>query len=134
MYCNELESYLLSFPSVAGDPDVLSVSELPALALCVCVGGGGRVIAKLAIDYSETSNSGPSKKGTQYIRPLYKGHCLRSQKNYLPYSFNTLTTSKKRTTSLQRTKLVNLHCPQCAPCLEVPLYYEGELVSDIPLI
>ena len=30
--------------------------------------------------YSETSDSGPSEIGTLYNRPLYKGHCLRSQK------------------------------------------------------
>ena len=35
-------------------------------------------------NYSETSDSGPSEKGTQYERPLYKGHCLRSQKITFP--------------------------------------------------
>ena len=29
--------------------------------------------------YSKTSDSGPSKIGTVYNRPLYKGHCSRSQ-------------------------------------------------------
>ena len=31
-------------------------------------------------DYSGTSDSGPSEKGTLYIRPLYKAHCSRSPK------------------------------------------------------
>ena len=31
-------------------------------------------------DYSGTSDSGPSEIGTQYNRPLYKGHSSRSQK------------------------------------------------------
>ena len=30
--------------------------------------------------YSRTSDSGPSEKGTVYVRHLYKGHCRRSQK------------------------------------------------------
>ena len=28
----------------------------------------------------------PSEKGTLYVRPPYKGHCLRSQKTTIPYS------------------------------------------------
>ena len=34
--------------------------------------------------YSRTSDSGPSEKGTLYVRPLYKGHCPRSQKITFP--------------------------------------------------
>ena len=34
--------------------------------------------------YSKTSDSGPSEIGTVYNRPLYKGHCLRSQIFTLP--------------------------------------------------
>ena len=30
--------------------------------------------------YSGTSDSGPSEIGTLYNKPLYKGHCWRSQK------------------------------------------------------
>ena len=30
--------------------------------------------------YSGTSDSGPSEIGTLYNKPLYKGHCSRSQK------------------------------------------------------
>ena len=29
--------------------------------------------------YSRTSNKGPSEKGTLYVKPLYRGHCLESQ-------------------------------------------------------
>ena len=36
--------------------------------------------ATLAIVYSGTSDSGPSKIGTLYNKPLFKGHCSRSQK------------------------------------------------------
>ena len=32
-------------------------------------------------NYSRTSNSGPSEIGTLYNKPLYKRHCLRSQKS-----------------------------------------------------
>ena len=35
-------------------------------------------------EYSKSSNSGPSKKGTVCDRPLYKGHFLRSQIPTLP--------------------------------------------------
>ena len=35
-------------------------------------------------EYSKTSNSGPSEIGTVYNRPLYKGHCLKSQIFTLP--------------------------------------------------
>ena len=34
--------------------------------------------------YSRTSDSGPSEEGTLYVRPLYKGHCPRSQKITFP--------------------------------------------------
>ena len=34
--------------------------------------------------YSQTSNSGPSEIGTQYNKPLYKGHFSRSQIIGLP--------------------------------------------------
>ena len=39
-------------------------------------------ISKLfyACEYSGTSDSGLSEIGTLYNKPLYKGHCLRSQK------------------------------------------------------
>ena len=73
--------------------------------------------------YSETSDSGPSEKRTQYKDLSTRDTAQGPKKsNYLLYSFNTLTTSKKRTTSLQRTKLVNLYCPQRVLCSEVPLY------------
>ena len=38
--------------------------------------------------YSGTTDSGPSEIGTQYNRPLYKGHSSRSQ-IFVPYSSNT---------------------------------------------
>ena len=74
--------------------------------------------------YSETSDSGPSEKGTQYKRPLYKGHCSRSPKNCLPYSFNTLYSNLREedTLSTKDKTTVNLYYPQCVPCSEVPLY------------
>ena len=37
-------------------------------------------ISPPSIKYSGTSDSGPSEIGTLYNKPLYKGHCLRSQK------------------------------------------------------
>ena len=40
----------------------------------------------------------------------------------LQFQYLNFTTSQQRTTSLQRTKQVNLYCPQLIPCLEVPLY------------
>ena len=44
--------------------------------------------------YSGASGSGPSEIGTLYNKPLYKGHCSRSQ-NYMPYSFSTFRTSER---------------------------------------
>ena len=67
------------------------------------------------LPYSETSDSRPSKKGTQYKKTTLQGSLTaQGPKKCNPYSFNTLSTSEKRTTSLQRTRLVNLHCPQCS--------------------
>ena len=83
--------------------------------MCVCVNMSLCVSACIrGWVYSETSDSGPSKKGHN-IKDLSTRDTARGPKNYLPYSFNTLTTSEKRTTSLQRTKLVNLYCPQSVP-------------------
>ena len=72
-------------------------------------------------DYSETSDSGPSKIGTVYNIPLYKGHCLRSQMFTLPI-LSIHLQPPRRGQPLQRTKHVNLYCPQRVPCSEVPLY------------
>ena len=36
-------------------------------------------VSSQKVIYSGTSDSGPSKIGTQYNRPLYKGHRSRSQ-------------------------------------------------------
>ena len=46
--------------------------------------------------YSKTSNKGPSKERTLalYVRPLYKGHSSRSQKQYTGI-FHTLGTSEE---------------------------------------
>ena len=41
-----------------------------------------------------TSDSASSEIGTQYNRPLYKGHCLRPQ-NCFPYTSDTFWTSKR---------------------------------------
>ena len=58
--------------------------------------------------YSRTSNEGPSEKGTLYVRPLYKGHCLESQNN----SFHTSRTSEKRTISPQGINLGGAYLPR----------------------
>ena len=34
--------------------------------------------------YSRASNSGSTEKGTLFVRPLYKGHCFRSQNVTFP--------------------------------------------------
>ena len=66
--------------------------------------------------YSQTSDSGPSEIGTQYNKPLYKG---RVPNNWFACGSNTFLTSEKRTTSLQRTKDMNLYCSQSVLCSEV---------------
>ena len=55
-------------------------------------------VHKVPAIYSGISDSGSFKKGALYVRPLYKGHCSRSE-NYSPYSSNTLRASEKRTNS-----------------------------------
>ena len=59
----------------------------------------------------DTSNSGPSEIGQKISR---QETLLEDPNIYSPYSFNTFTTSEKRTTSLQRTKEVNfISAPMC---------------------
>ena len=48
--------------------------------------------------------------------------------------FRTFATSEKRTTSLQRTKQVNLYYPQRVLCLEVPLYIPCHLKKSCSTI
>ena len=43
-------------------------------------------------EYSGTSDSGLSKIGTLYNKPLYKGHCLRFQKLHYNLSIKDKTT------------------------------------------
>ena len=47
-------------------------------------GTGSRTQIHNDIIYSWTSNKGPSKKGTLYIKSLYNGHRSWSQKNTIP--------------------------------------------------
>ena len=69
------------------------------------------------INYSERTCIQRNRRETDTIyKTSLQGTLLEVPKNYHPYSLNTLTTSKKRTTSLQRIKLVNLYCPQRVPC------------------
>ena len=43
-------------------------------------------ITKITV-YNWSSNKGPSEKGTLYVNPLYRGHCLGSQKLPFPIVF-----------------------------------------------
>ena len=61
------------------------------------------------IHYSQTSDSGPSEIGTRYNKTLYKGRFSRSQIFGLPMVLIHFEPPE-RTTSLQRTKDLNLYC------------------------
>ena len=47
-----------------------------------------------AAQYIETGliscmlHKGPYEKGTLYVKPLYRGHCLESQKTIIPYNLS----------------------------------------------
>ena len=89
-----------------------SVAMLPSTAVvsvswCTC-------------SYSRTSNKGPSEKGTLYVKPLYRGHCLGSQELPFPiYSLHSLRTSEKRTTSLQSSRFDCIALSYQIPNLEL---------------
>ena len=72
--------------------------------------------------YSKTSDSGPSEIGTVYNRPLYEGHWLRSQIFTLSIVSIHLQSPRRGQPLYKGQKQVNLYCPQCVPCSEVPLY------------
>ena len=74
----------------------------------------------------------PSEIGPVYNRPFYNlnGHCLRFQVFTLPVH---LQPFEKRTTPLQQ---VNLYCPQCVPCSEIPLHVTSQrgLLESLQMI
>jgi len=69
--------------------------------------------------YSKTSDSGPSKIGTWYSEPLYKGHFSRSQIVGFPITFWTF---EKRTNALQRAQTAEFILSPMCPLSDVLLY------------
>ena len=58
--------------------------------------------------HSWTSNKGPSEEGTSYVRPLYRGHCSRSQKLPFPIVFIHKESPRRGQPPCNRQ---NLYCP-----------------------
>lgn len=75
---------------------------------------GGYVYSKTIVDQD---------RDTIWHLYVYKGSCLRSPKNWFPYSFNTCWTSKKTTILHKWHNSWNLqvYCSRCVLCSEALL-------------
>ncbi len=74
------------------------------------------------IQYSKTSDSGPSKIGTQYNKPLNKGHFSRSRIIGLPIVLIHFEPPRSGQPLYKGQKHFNLYRSQSVLCSEVWLY------------